>query len=479
MAAKKQKPDYKKHPEYLHYCAECPSQGRNKIPDEGQKPCDVLVLSNYPTREDAYRRLPFAGRIGKELNYQYFPLAGISRDEAYLTYCIRCTTPNEDNPADSTYTACTYHHLHTTLAAVKPKVIVAMSAASCRVLNPNIDITNHHGRPIPTTFGRWSGTVLPVYHPSAGMGDTTRITDVREDFTALGEYLRYGKVTGDFETDPFDGIEDYQEIETINDLDTYLSQYALENPHGTKAAFDTEYEPNDDDKSIPSKLCCYSFSVLPGTGRVIMSNNTAVSNQINTWLHDTRHSIILHTATADIDPLHRMGVTYPTDCPDRIKDTAIRLYNHSLPVALKTASYRFLGMHMDEFMTLALRHSKPAATIYLETVSLAKLPKVPGFGKRPASISEKAKRILNRCRKDPDEQPWDSWGKVHPDLKQYAINAFGFIPKPFVFSFPKPVLIHYAGRDPDATLRLDNLLDRYDRSDTRGKRRRYQILDSL
>lgn len=466
MAPKKSKKLSKldSHSPRLPYCADCPSHGRHVIPSEGPTPSRVLFISNYPTKEDAYRRLPMAGRAGKEFTYQYLPLASLSRFNVRVTHAVKCPMPDHAEPKGSVYTSCPYHHLHTEIAVTKPEVIVPMSADACKTLDPSIDLEYDHGHALPGKYGRWKGTVFPVYHPNSGLGDTTGIQRVREDFESLGRYMSTGIPPQPI--DEYDGLEDYRLVTNAAEMRLVLAEHRDFVLRSNRIAIDTEYTPlNSGD--IPY---CYSFSPAPGCGFVVMLESLEATRVLNGWLESNSTAVVLHNAIADIAVLRAMGLDYPAKNPSRVRDTMVRLYHHALPRALKVAAYRLLGMRMNEFMDLALEYSRPVAIHYLSKVAELQFPKPYPDRPRVQAVHSKAKAIIKKAANDKSVSPWKLWDAI-PDIERYpAEMACGAMPPPSVANFPMSALVPYAARDSDATLRLDLLLDGAEK-EIRSKRR--------
>jgi len=435
---------------HLPYCHACPNNGRGRIADSGPSTADILFIGDAPALDDFRRRETLSGRAGKELTFQYLPLAGLQRFDVCVTNVVKCGSGTTDDIPAKRLEACADKYLYDQINRMQPKLIVPMSSAACRVFIPGIDLELDYARPIETRWGKWSGTVFPIYHPNAGLGMTENISLVRECFEQLGKFLS-GKQAVPVDEYP---EPEYVLLEDEDEFSDYLwSVYTGKD--FDRVAFDTEYVPTRP-TVIPH---CYSFSVTPGTGCVVMAGNLNLSRRINDWLESNNFRIILHNAVADLDPLEAMGITFPTTSPHRITDTMSQLFIRSLPNSLKVAAYRLLGMSMTPFMDLAVTHSKPAAVKYLELVASGIFPSPYPPGSRVQPIHKKAASIIKSVDKDSGFDPWKKWANIDPLESGPVTRVLGPMPAPNVSHFPPNILTHYAGRDPDATLRLNLLLE--------------------
>lgn len=132
------------------------------VPGEGPRTARILLLGEAPGRqEDAVGR-PFQGAAGKILD-DAMARAGIPRGRTFITNVVKCRPPGNRRPRAQEAAACR-PYLLAQLAAVRPRVIVALGETAARnLLGPRTSL--------PNVRGRWSRTgetpVIATYHPAA------------------------------------------------------------------------------------------------------------------------------------------------------------------------------------------------------------------------------------------------------------------------------------------------------------------------
>ncbi|MEM7408614.1 MAG: uracil-DNA glycosylase family protein [Myxococcota bacterium] len=150
--------------EALGDCQRCRlSEGRTQIVfGDGNPQADLMFVGEGPGAEEDRRGLPFVGRAGELLTAMIEKGLGIPRSEVYIANIVKCRPPNNRTPlADEAQTCSPY--LHGQIAAVQPKVIIALGKpATSLLLGRDVAITRirgqwHEYRGIP---------LMPTLHPA-------------------------------------------------------------------------------------------------------------------------------------------------------------------------------------------------------------------------------------------------------------------------------------------------------------------------
>ena len=506
----------------LPRCSLCPcTKGRNPIlpwlpPNLPPPPVPVLFIGEAGAKWEDAAGIPFVGQTGQELDGQYLPLAGLSRDSVPICNAVYCSQLSYRNPKDKEAAACSGKHLPALLSRLQPKVIVTMGAIAASLF-PGINLNLHHGIPQKGRYGDWEGIIYPSYHPSAGLRSTQYMIPLREDFKNLGKLLRELE-HGKFEW-PHDPIPkpDYQVINNRFDLGLYLDIRVVEPAHWfTDISFDTEFSS--------SGPYCLTFSHTPGTGRLIYAADRDLICDLDAYLEFTRpHLFHLHNAMADLDPLYSMGIIIP---PHRFLDTMIRSYELGLggggdeddsggrgSLGLKSLAYRHLHMPMQSFKDLVTPYAIPLVIEYLERVRNLSAPIAPeivcancGCPQNTHSTSKSGKhtgpcllcasRPCRRFKKltvargnsqqtkelgllhrkvntliskledeifdvDRKTDPWKRVEEWHGWEREWMGERVGAMPIRDITMVPEPALVGYACKDADATIRLAYFLNRY------------------
>lgn len=134
------------------------------VPGEGPVEAEVVFIGEAPGAEEDRQGRPFVGPSGQLLT-RFFGLAGLRREEVFITSVVKCRPPGNREPMPAEVAACRAH-LQAQIAAIRPKGIVTLGRVAGQVLvDRALSISREHGR------GRRIGGILyvPLYHPAAAL----------------------------------------------------------------------------------------------------------------------------------------------------------------------------------------------------------------------------------------------------------------------------------------------------------------------
>jgi len=325
------------------FCDMC--SRRRIIPGDGPLPCKTLFIGEGPGWEENKWLRPFCGKSGRELDGQYLLMAGISRTEVRVENALQC---HVEDPDQDLVDCCAQKFLPGIIARAKPEVIVTLGAMALAQFG-DYSLELEHGFPIhnvtyPLKWGEtWTGTIFPCYHPAAGLHQSRFMTDIQEDFRNLWAF-RHGKLQRPVDQFP---NPDYRLLRTRDDFTRVIAeaQDRLGNgPQVWKCGIDTEY--------VKNKIFCWTFSLWPGSGYMVLADN---HDLIRAWLNWLTYGagpglkrdllFIFHNWLADAPKLAQIGMT-----DYKWKDTMVSSYHlGSTPQGLKVLCYRLLGMVMQDF----------------------------------------------------------------------------------------------------------------------------------
>ena len=129
--------------------------------------------------------LAFVGPAGQLLT-KMLEAIGLPRERVYICNVVKCRPPGNRVPTPEEAEACRIH-LRMQTYLVKPKVIVLLGSTAAKyLLNPEIRITRERG--IWTERkGIW---MMPTYHPSALLRDSSKKPEAWEDMKSLRAKLQ-------------------------------------------------------------------------------------------------------------------------------------------------------------------------------------------------------------------------------------------------------------------------------------------------
>jgi len=223
-----------------------------KLDGSGSRNADILILGGNPGAEEIRQKKVFSGQAGQLLR-KYALSVGITENNAYFTYAIRCRPQDGKSIKESELRAC-LGYLDEEIAQIKPKVIVALGSTACKAVGMNGMVTGTHGA--KSWSDKYNCWMMPSYHPAYVMGFTNEAPQ-RSDFVAeLGAAKRLvnqGEV---------DEKVTYKVCRTIEDI-VKAADYLVRQEW---FSFDIETTNND---FLRSKIPCIQFSAKKNTAIII------------------------------------------------------------------------------------------------------------------------------------------------------------------------------------------------------------------
>ena len=166
---------------------------------EGPEQARVMFVGEQPGDSEDLAGHPFVGPAGKLLD-RCMKEAGIDRTRAYVTNAVkhfkwvpRGTRRIHSKPSSMEIAAC-FPWLEAEIAAVKPRVIVALGATAAQALfGKAFRVTKERGKPVPSRLAPFA---LATVHPSSLLrapDEETRHREIErfiQDLNKVAEVLR-------------------------------------------------------------------------------------------------------------------------------------------------------------------------------------------------------------------------------------------------------------------------------------------------
>lgn len=184
-------------------CTACPlyKNATQTVFGEGPARAAVLFVGEQPGDSEDLVGHPFVGPAGKLLDH-CMTAAGIDRGRAYVTNAVkhfkwvpRGTRRIHSKPNSMEIAAC-LPWLEAEIAAVKPRIVVALGATAAQALfGRGFRVTRDRGRPVPS---RWAPHAMATVHPSSLLRAPDEETRHREterfvaDLKTVAALLREG-----------------------------------------------------------------------------------------------------------------------------------------------------------------------------------------------------------------------------------------------------------------------------------------------
>ena len=185
--------------EDLGDCTRCVlhQQGRKQIVfGVGNPKAELMFVGEGPGADEDAQGEPFVGRAGQLLN-NMIKAMGIEREQVYITNIVKCRPPGNRTPEREECATCS-PFLMRQIAAVKPKVIVALGAVAAKtLLAMNASMMQLRGRfydfkpaGVRSNDPEWDGCKLAVtYHPAFLLRDPRQKGEAWKDLQMVMKEL--------------------------------------------------------------------------------------------------------------------------------------------------------------------------------------------------------------------------------------------------------------------------------------------------
>jgi DNA polymerase len=185
--------------EDLGDCTRCVlhKQGRKQIVfGVGNPRTELMFVGEAPGADEDIQGEPFVGRAGQLLN-NMIKAMGLEREQVYIANIIKCRPPSNRTPEREECETCS-PFLMRQIAAIKPKVIVALGAVAAKsLLAVNESMANLRGRwydfrpaGVRSNDPNWTGARLAVtYHPAFLLRDPRQKKEAWKDLQMVMKEL--------------------------------------------------------------------------------------------------------------------------------------------------------------------------------------------------------------------------------------------------------------------------------------------------
>jgi uracil-DNA glycosylase family 4 len=152
---------------------------------EGPVPADVFVIGEAPGATEDRLGRPFVGPSGMLLN-RLLETAGLSRQEVYITSCVKCRPSNNRTPHAEELNTCQETWLNEQVDLEDPKVIVLLGRVAIQqVLQERRSLRQIHGEIVRRDRRRY----LLSYHPAVALRVPQTWDSMEEDMAVLRQLL--------------------------------------------------------------------------------------------------------------------------------------------------------------------------------------------------------------------------------------------------------------------------------------------------
>jgi uracil-DNA glycosylase len=185
--------------EDLGECTRCKlhKQGRKQIVfGVGNPRAELMFVGEGPGADEDAQGEPFVGRAGQLLN-NMIKAMGLQREDVYIANVVKCRPPGNRTPEPDECDTCS-PFLMRQIAAIKPKVVVALGATAAKnllAMNSSLGELRGHWYDFKPAGVRsndpaWPGARLAVtYHPAYLLRDPRQKGEAWKDLQMVMKYL--------------------------------------------------------------------------------------------------------------------------------------------------------------------------------------------------------------------------------------------------------------------------------------------------
>ncbi len=157
---------------------------------------NLMFVGEGPGADEDTQGEPFVGRAGQLLN-NMIKAMGLRREDVYIANVVKCRPPGNRTPERDECDTCS-PFLMRQIAAIKPKVIVALGAVAAKnLLAINAPMSELRGRfydfmpaGARSSDPSWQGAKLAVtYHPAFLLRDPRQKGEAWKDLQMVMKYL--------------------------------------------------------------------------------------------------------------------------------------------------------------------------------------------------------------------------------------------------------------------------------------------------
>ncbi len=173
-------------------CQKCPlyKTAHNPVPGDGNPDAQIVFIGEAPGAQEDEQGLPFVGNSGKLLN-KLLNTIQVDRQDVYIANILKHRPPENRDPLPEEIIVCT-PYLKAQLEIIQPKVVITLGRFAMNYFFPEESISRVHGQIRQLNWRNLDLTIIPVYHPSAGLRNGAMLTALEMDFLRIGDYLQNG-----------------------------------------------------------------------------------------------------------------------------------------------------------------------------------------------------------------------------------------------------------------------------------------------
>lgn len=160
---------------------------KNLVFGDGDPDAKIMFIGEGPGHWEDVKGIPFVGNAGAFLNQLLYSIK-LPREEVFITNVVHYRPPSNRDPSLEELAAFK-PYLDKMIEIIEPLAIVSLGRFSMAKFIPGVMISNVHGKPRRTKWKERNVTVIPMYHPAAGLRNSEIKRRTYEDFKVIPEVM--------------------------------------------------------------------------------------------------------------------------------------------------------------------------------------------------------------------------------------------------------------------------------------------------
>lgn len=162
---------------------------------EGDLNTKVMLIGEAPGYNEDKEGRPFVGQAGKMLNETLLKIAGLERNQVYITNVVKCRPPENREPAEDEVEAC-FPYLNVQIQSIRPKLIITLGNIATATLFRKFNLkpasmSQIHGKVFNvSTLSYGSLKIIPSYHPATALYNPRTLSIMMDDWKIIGEIIK-------------------------------------------------------------------------------------------------------------------------------------------------------------------------------------------------------------------------------------------------------------------------------------------------
>ena len=162
-------------------------EATNLVFGAGNPDAQIMLIGEGPGHWEDQQGKPFVGNSGKFLDQLLYSIK-LPREEVFITNVVNYRPPENRDPTPEEITAFK-PYIDKMINIIEPKIIITLGRFSMAKFIPDVRISDVHGKKRLIDWGKRKITIIPMYHPAAGLRNGEMKRRTIDDFSKIPDIL--------------------------------------------------------------------------------------------------------------------------------------------------------------------------------------------------------------------------------------------------------------------------------------------------